>query len=285
MDTHAVLRSELMTEFYKHLDSLWKKNKYILVGNHDQLKPNDATYNSLFTFKDIKNTLIINTTTHIEIGKTKVVLVPFINKHEQWEEIKDTNIVFCHETFLGCTYDGDRLSEGGRSFDNIESDLIISGHIHTKQVLGDKVIYPGTPLATSCSDANQEKGLMILDLDTYKFKMIPTIFPKWLKHTIELDSNVDLSFRDLSEKDHHVVTLKGTKAEIKSAMLSNDLIESRKRLSIQIKTEAIDKVKEKTKTIKVDSIKSMIYSYIDSIYEGSIDKDELKELLKEYTNE
>src|ERR1700680_1554966 len=62
-DTHAVLRSEVLNEFMKHVYGvLSQKIPYVyLVGNHDMYKPNDPKYHAMLPFKNrIKDFYVVD---------------------------------------------------------------------------------------------------------------------------------------------------------------------------------------------------------------------------------
>ena len=62
-DTHAVVRSELISEFKMHVERITAKRPYwYVLGNHDQYKPKDAKYHALQCF-NINNFTIFDKTT------------------------------------------------------------------------------------------------------------------------------------------------------------------------------------------------------------------------------
>jgi DNA repair exonuclease SbcCD nuclease subunit len=281
--THSVLRSELVAEFGKHISrmNLDRRPYVVLVGNHDLVKPNDSTYHSLMAFKYSRDGLIIVDSPMNWGGMT---FVPFLTSSQEWP--KNTKpLLFCHETFIGCKYGGSLLAENGRDVSILENDLIISGHIHLRQTLSDKVIYPGTPLATSASDVDQNKGLMVLDSETYQYFYVESPFPMWHNIYIDLNLSDELYTDSLNETDHYVITLTGTRAMIKAALEAKTLIEARKRLSIQIKIETTDTKKDQTISINANNTLDMVSQFLDSVYKGPIDREELKKMAISYMRE
>jgi DNA repair exonuclease SbcCD nuclease subunit len=269
---HSVIRSEILSEFTKHLKTFTSTPYVILRGNHDQFKPNDSTYHALTPFKSgYKNIYIVDTVTDL-FG---VTFVPFLCSDEVWPE--ETNkIVFSHNTFLGADF-GFKLATSGISLDVLNCEIVISGHIHKRQTLNTtstQVVYPGTPYASSASDVDQEKGVMLFDTETYKMEYIKSPFPMWEKLNIDLsiDKEFDSLLKSLNKNNHHVVVVKGPRAEVKSLLSSKEVATAKKTLSISFKTEFTDKVKNEKKTIKVTSTSLMVKDFISNIYTGQIDK-------------
>jgi DNA repair exonuclease SbcCD nuclease subunit len=280
MNNHAVLRSEIMSEFGSHAVRMVKDGRpyIVLLGNHDYFKPNDPSYHALQSFKELNSDLYI-------VDKPSKILdmsfVPFLTINQEWP--KDTQrIIFCHQTFAGSVYSNNTLVENGIESEGIDCDLIVGGHIHTRQMVGTKILYPGTPLATSANDIDQDKGVMILDTETLKYYYISSPFPMWRSHEINISAGDALEFDGYSESDHHIIKLIGTSAEIKASLLSKELNVAKKQLSTQIKVEVLDSRKVDKKSISYSSPKDVVEQYIDKVYKGSVDKEELKNMAIRY---
>jgi hypothetical protein len=115
---------------------------------------------------------------------------------------------------------------------------------------------------------------MLFDTETYRMEYIKSPFPMWEKLNIDLsvDKEFDSLLKSLNKDNHHVVVIKGPRAEVKSLLSSKEVANAKKTLSISFKTEFTDKVKNEKKTIKVTSISLMVKDFISNIYTGQIDK-------------
>lgn len=181
----------------------------IVAGNHDKinqeafLEPN-TWMNAL---KYWNRVTIVDT----PILKDKVLYCPYVTAGRFAEALQDFNLdevklICCHQEFHGCrmsTY----LSVNG---DVVEAyPLIISGHIHKKQWLGDgKIFYPGTPYPTQ----HDESGgiIALVDLSSMKIEEISTeVIQKetmWLK-VGEVD-------KDLVSDENIKYVIEGTREQL-----------------------------------------------------------------------
>lgn len=274
MDTHAVLRSEILTEFKHHIDwvsSVWGVPMYYVLGNHDYFKPKDTSYHALETFKGHnKNFTVIEK--RLDVGN--ITFVPYLNDLDEFP-MDTKEICIAHQTFIGADY-GYMRPEVGVNADLVDASVIISGHIHKRQEFG-KVIYPGTPYAFNVNDIDQDKGIMIFDTETYEKKFISAPFPRWRSLKFELSS--DCSTDDihnsiestLNKKDHWVIDITGPKVEIASYFDSKKFKKVTKHVSITTRLTATDKEKKKV-AIKALTIPNIVKEYVEKVYKGNIDK-------------
>lgn len=280
-DTHAVVRSEVMTEFMLHVEQVKKTCPYVyLLGNHDQYKPNDATYHALSHLKGkIKDFYIIDET----VDLFDMTFVPYIHNKDLFPK-KSLPICVAHQTFRGADF-GDITTKDGVDADSIEQcELVISGHIHKKQRLDGQrvqVLYVGSPFSQSASDINQTKGVSIIDTKTLKEKFISSPLPVWkgLKYEVNASMSTDDIHEDLmlnlNDIDHWVIELTGPKAEILGYLSSKKGKSITTGRDVKIKTVFTDKEKRQIR-IEATSLNSIVSQYIDKVYGGSIDKDLLK---------
>jgi len=277
-DTHAVLRSEIMSEFIRHVGVITPYCEYIyLIGNHDMYKPNDATYHALLPFKNkIHNFTIVDEITDLH-GMT---FVPYMHNWQDFPKNPNQPIVVAHQTFIGADY-GYYRPDVGVDADKITAQIIISGHVHKRQSFG-KVYYPGSPYAGGLDDINQIKGLTLFDKSTFQHIFIPSPFPLWKGARFSIDDETSIAdiHNDLcssvNDNNHWIIELTGPKAEIISYMDSKKWFELSSKHSIRIKPEYNDKRKISNKKIKSITMHEIICEYIDKIYNGSLDKSLIK---------
>lgn len=283
-DTHAVLRSEVTTEFMKHVYGVIDQGiPYVyLLGNHDMFKPNDSKYHAMLPFKGkIKDLYVVDKTQDL-FGMT---FVPYQHDGSTFPT-KTLPVVVAHQTFIGGDYGPIRATEGvdPRSLGTCE--IVISGHIHKRQRLmdheiGPEIVYVGSPFSQSASDVDQSKGISIFDMDTYAETFIPTILPTWRRlHVVVSQCNTtevvhQLVLQDIQgSKDHWVLELEGPKAEIVGYLSSTEYAEAIKGVDVKVKTKFTDNEKKKL-SIEAKTMELILSEYVVKVYNGSIDKNDL----------
>jgi DNA repair exonuclease SbcCD nuclease subunit len=289
-DTHAVVRSEVMSEFMSHVDHVRKICPYVyLLGNHDMYKPNDSKYHALsHLVGKIPNFIVVDKVQNL-YGMT---FVPYIHDINNFPK-KTLPICVAHQTFKGADF-GDITTKDGVDADSIEEcQLIISGHIHKKQRIdsgsGAGIYYVGSPFSQSASDINQIKGISIIDTNTFKEIFIQCPLPVWkgLKYEITPSFSIEELHEDISQqlndKDHWVIEITGPKAELLGYIGSKkgkSIVAGR---DVKIKTVFTDKEKRQIR-IEAVSLNHIVSEYIDKVYSGGIDKDILKLKVTEMLN-
>jgi calcineurin-like phosphoesterase family protein len=167
--THDILKLQVI-EFWTWALDLFDQTceTVVLVGNHDRSNNLGDTYSSLavFSMMGMEKVSIIN----YPIRINTFAYVPYI--HDQAEFVRASNelydrgarVLICHADWDGSQYDSGAYSPNGVKPADLKFDLIIGGHIHKRQRFG-KVILPGTPRWDTASDANEPKGLWLVNHD------------------------------------------------------------------------------------------------------------------------
>jgi DNA repair exonuclease SbcCD nuclease subunit len=178
--THAILRVEVI-DFWNHwLDHLSDLvETVVLVGNHDMASASNDSLNALSVFSRMrkKNLKII------ELPRVEGIFayVPYIHDRNRFCDLAnglasgEARVLVCHQTFSGSRYENGFYAPDGIDPALINFDLIISGHIHSRQRFG-KVIYPGTFKWDTNADANEEKGIWLVEHDDSTGKILSERF-------------------------------------------------------------------------------------------------------------
>jgi len=276
-DTHSIVRAEIASVFHKHVLEVSSITPYYYVlGNHDMFRPNDNTYHALQPFMHIENFTVIDKIVNLN----GITWVPYQADHTNFPS-KTLSLCVAHQTFVGANFGNGYRPEDGVDSDAISADLIISGHIHTRQQFG-KVIYPGSPFSQGIDDAGQDKGLMLFDTDTFEYTFIQSPFPRW--HVLKCEINGDFNISKLHDflnnepikTDNWVIDIVGPKSEIAAYLGSEDFLNLKKDRLIKIKPTYTDLIKSDRIQIKAVSIYDILSEYIEKVYDGSLDKDLLK---------
>ena len=270
-DSHAVIRSEIMSMFYAHTRRNKGYKKYYVLGNHDQFRPNDSKYHALQTMKDVHDDFVVIDST-LEVDN--ITFVPFIYKHEDFPT-KTNPIVIAHQTFIGADY-GYTKADAGVDAATVGADMIISGHVHKRQMFGN-VIYPGSAYAQSVNDIDQPKGVMLLDTATYKYEFIEGVLPNWrgLKYSLEQDFSPTDMHSDIesqvNDTDHWIIDIEGPKAEVVSYLDSKQFLAFKKGKHIRTRANYTNMQKENI-TIQAVTVDDIVSSYVNKVYKGTLDK-------------
>lgn len=271
-DTHGVVRSELLTEFRNHVETITDLNipYWYVLGNHDQYKPKDSAYHALQTFNIDKFAI------YDKVGNPTpdITIVPYVQEFQDFPT-QTSRICITHNTFIGADY-GFKREDAGVNADSVSADIIISGHIHKRQQFG-KVIYPGTPYAHNANDVDETKGLLLFDTETLEQTFIESPFPKWrsLEFAVSADNSFsnlnDLLKQQLNDQDKFILKVEGPKVELTAYFKSKEYLALTKGKNVLPKPIPTDKVKQKV-AIKATSMRDIMGEYVDKVYDGSIDK-------------
>lgn len=269
---HAVLRSELLSEFRSHVELIteaYNTPYWYVLGNHDQYKPKDAKYHALQTF-NVKNFEVFDEVVELD----GITVVPYVQKYEDFP-LNTQPICITHNTFIGADY-GFKREDAGIDAGKVSADIIISGHIHRRQSFGN-VVYPGTPFAHSASDVDQTKGLLLFDTATYEQTFIESPFPRWrgLEFEVSQDNPLinlhELLKLELNTEDKWILKVTGPKVEMAAYFKSKKYVDLVKDKKIVLKATPNDKNKQKIQ-IKATSIEDIMNEYVSKVYDGGLDK-------------
>lgn len=170
---HFQIRLEVLEFWDRWLDVLSDipgVEVVVLVGNHDQSGDYKAGGHALSVFKRIKKPNL-----HIVDGPVQLGLfgyLPYIHSRDQL--IADANklyglgarVLVNHTTYAGSKYESGMYAPDGIDPIELPFNLLITGHIHSRQrfitTRGQTVIMPGTSRWDTASDANEPKGLWLV---------------------------------------------------------------------------------------------------------------------------
>lgn len=257
LDTHEKIDMKTQIKagrFFKELATL--RPVVVLIGNHD--RPDGTTYltedSCFYLLKGFPNIHIIDHVVSFKFGtegsneQLRFVFVPYVPPgtfHEALDTLPDKIIsdkpgsrptcIFCHQEFRGALI-GKKASSGGDEWPET-NPLIISGHIHTFQMVGKNIIYAGTPHQISYGDQS-DKGVVIAEF-------LPNKPPKieFLKLGIRKKKTIELKPQELntfvppSDCDVKVV-VQGEMSELK-AIQSTGILSSMRGKGVHISLDVL----------------------------------------------
>jgi DNA repair exonuclease SbcCD nuclease subunit len=215
--------------FKEFLIRISKKCKIImLVGNHDWGVP--YTVHSLQSFEWIPNVMIVGETYKLDITASDgtvnhVGFIGYCREKERFEtlmqDLQGCDILFGHLDLngfdLGSGWEETDAFCGEERF--VTFKKVFSGHFHKAQqktlTSGTEIIYIGTGYTTDFNESDQEKRLLLINLETGDWEPISTHMT--LHKTIKIEARDPLpvlSEEDLKNGVHFRIRVAGTKEEI-----------------------------------------------------------------------
>jgi DNA repair exonuclease SbcCD nuclease subunit len=223
LHTHETIHQEPFSLAIKFLKKLSEyKPTYLLLGNHDLINNQQfCTENHPFiALKYWDNIKIVDSPIVEIICDKKFTFVPYVPNGRFREAIdkvdwKDSACIFAHQEFYGCQM-GAKKSTTGDVFE--ENQLVISGHIHDFQILGN-IIYTGTPIQHTFGESDKYVFEFIFS-DKNSYNQISLGIPK--KKIIRINY---CEINDLElEPGNYKIVISGLDAEIKLAMKNKKVL-------------------------------------------------------------
>ena len=148
---------------------------YMIIGNHDMSNQNNTMNSIIFVFNEYAK--IIPDYFYEDINNTRLHFMSYTSKlfpHFILSEDKK-NVLFTHIDIIGFTMsNGFKANVGFKKEDLKKFDLVISGHYHKHQEVGN-IIYVGSTHQTSFGERDQKHGFMVFDTDTLTYDFIENI--------------------------------------------------------------------------------------------------------------
>jgi hypothetical protein len=220
---HNVIRMEVGHFWRSVFQKLLKQFRlHVLIGNHDMIlgSHENSEMSALDSLKS-KYTYTLN------IADAPYSYGPLgfmsyqqdqelFKKHVNFFNSMGIKTIVCHQDFDGAQYENGFYSPHGIKLEDVNAELIISGHIHKRQRFG-KLILPGTPRWMTSSDANEDKGIWLVthDMDTGSIlseRFLPTSDILEPLVSIEIAEGEDISKIKMGNKTH--IKLVGSSAWI-----------------------------------------------------------------------
>lgn len=163
LDTHEKINSQLMNRAYQFIKNMRTVAPvYVLVGNHDYINNQQFLTDNHWMngMKEWDRVQVIDYP-RLVVGAGQVfVLVPYVPPGRFVEALnklgpawKTAACVFAHQEVRNCKM-GCIRSIDGDTWD-AEWPMLVSGHIHERQNVGDNVLYPGSVLNHAFGSDNQ----------------------------------------------------------------------------------------------------------------------------------
>ena len=153
----------------------------ILIGNHDIYYKTSNNVHSLKFLDLLPNVEVIDQLCYKEIFGIKTMFCPWIFDYNdphiaEMFETTESDVLFGHFDIIGFALNRTRVSTEGlqpESFSKFKK--VFSGHYHTpssKRIGKTEIAYIGSPYQMTRNDRNEPKGVIILNLETLRYKRV-----------------------------------------------------------------------------------------------------------------
>lgn len=301
-DNRESLRIDVISDisqFFKETDEVYEQGWIAFPGNHDMFLRNSWDVNSLQFLTSHIN--VIQKIQKFELDKRTFWVVPFIHSEEIYmKKIVEVNklaspddILLTHIGVNGAVMNQCFLLKNWNivQFNDTKFKYVFTGHFHNHQVIKDRVIYPGSPIAFRFDEGLVDHGFIELDITNATWKFIASR-PLAEEYGWEAPSDyVTILDEDLSDPNiKDIVKNNNVRVALTKDYTQNELDDFRKSLEDNKATKvAWYKKKEKEKeTLKIDVAqvvqKGILEAYFEHDKPEGINKELLLKLDEEITN-
>lgn len=281
-----LIPSDVLHKTYELLAAYNKQTIYFVIGNHDIYDWNSEN-NSLAVLGEMDHVNIIDQATSVETEHmVHLSLVPhgallptssasLRKKVPNYYEVLVTHYGV-NEARLGPKDFKMKDDLTVKQLNELNYDLILLGHIHKPQTLGDNIIVMGSIMGHSFHETDEEKFFYVLDTESRVFTKYPSSAPQFL--TIDVKNKTQLKKLVLDERNYYrlnILTTKITPADTAKLSSRNVIISYASASGLY---GEIDAVKRKVRTV-VDEIEEY-YDMVDT----ELNRDKLKQQALEVVN-
>lgn len=245
---------------------------YIMDGNHD-VSTIETARSAMDTFKTLKVDNVFQSrfkkVYYIE-NKLKIITLPTYCSQEEIEQILEEDnqqiptIVVGHLTLKGAKLNDWLIEQNENAIDvnifkkpNIAA--VVLGHLHKYQILNNDplIYYTGSLQRIDFTEEHQEKGFVILDIDTdnfktkYEFIEIPS--QKFFTLDINLEDSTDEMSDILKEIEDNKLQMKDCITRLRMKLNKNNNVDDRIIIK-ELKKNMIASIASIQKDIEKDKI-------------------------------
>jgi DNA repair exonuclease SbcCD nuclease subunit len=281
-----LIPSDVMHKTYELLAKYNKQLIYFVVGNHDIYDWNSAN-NSLAVLSEMEHVYVIDQPTSVYTEhNVHLSLVPhgallptssatLRSEVQNYYEILVTHYGV-NEARLGPKDFKMKDDLTAKQLRELGYDLVLLGHIHKPQTIGEDIVVMGSVMAHSFHEANETKYFYVFDTETRELNAVNSGAPQFL--ALDIKSKAVLKKLTLEDRNYYrlnILTDKITPADTAHLAGRNVIISYHRR-----EGGIVVNVKDKK---KVRTIKDEVNDYFDAL-DTDLDKKKLKKKAMEIVN-
>lgn len=161
----------------------------VILGNHDIYRRNTNEVNSVKMLDWLPNIEVFEEPAVVQMSSERILLMPWRSSYEESSKCIAENpadYLFCHTDVQGMKFNKfTEITEGLDASTFKDFKKVYSGHIHYAQ-LYKNIRLVGCPYQLTRSDAGNEKGIWLLDLESGKETYFPNNYsPVFLRYMLE----------------------------------------------------------------------------------------------------
>lgn len=163
LHTHEKINTIVLNKAYELVNKMREiALTYIIVGNHDYINASQFLTDNhwLNGMKEWNNVVVVDKVLSYEHKDVLMFFSPYVEPNRFIEALdttdnwKDADVIFCHQEFFGCNFNGNYISDQGKW--DVSFPQVVSGHIHTRQHLQNNIYYTGSSMETEWKDTGDE---------------------------------------------------------------------------------------------------------------------------------
>ena len=246
--------------------------------------------NSLKALNLLPNVSVYESPTEVMLGNEKVLMLPWITDYDSFDSLilEHYKYAFAHLDIIGFDMGG-KMADHGVTIKSVlsKSDHMFTGHYHNRSHHeyrdGKTITYIGSPYQITRMDKFQERGYLILDLETsniewcsnnksmsFQVFTYPNIDKDKVKGNV-VDIHIPWELQNETKKIYDLVSELDLMGPAYPVNTFNDPKPETEDENVQLETNSFN-------------LLSLFRTYIDQI-ETSIDKNELYDKLVELYNQ
>lgn len=291
-DNREALRIDTISDvaqFFKEADTVYNQGWIIFPGNHDMFLRNSWTVNSLQFLEHHTN--VIQKIQKFDLDGRTFWVIPFIHNEEVYmkavaavsKQASSEDILLTHIGVSGAVMNQCFLLKNWNivQFKDTVFKYVFTGHFHNHQVIDNKVIYPGSPVAFRFDEGLVDHGFIELDIPTGDWKFISS-----RKLAIEYGWDTPPDFITITDEDltdpdiAEIVEHNNVRIALTKSYTQNELETFRKDLESHDVSKVVwYKKKEEQEEIKLDPSQIIQKGILEAYYEHDNPAEISKELL------
>ncbi len=284
-DRHEIGVNTLYTA-KKFFDELSDFNLHIIPGNHDAFLSSTAEINSVEILQKT-NINIYSDPTTITVGEKSVTFCPW---KTNTKELSPVDMLIGHFELVNFKMNPTKICDHGDNSTDLLNicKAVVTGHFHFREhrQYDDKyVLYLGSPYEMDFGDRGQQKGISIIDFDTFEVEFIENkLTPK--HYRLKVSELAAKKYSNVGEliKNNIISLYVDTKIDTLTLDLLNKKLTQYEPLQFRTEFNILDTAQVDTKDIKKLSIdiETAFHEFIEHVETRATKKEVLDKCLELY---